>query len=160
WSSGYNTIYGNRNYVMMNEDGEWLAYADSKWVLIDIDTRMPARITDKEMEGYVIEERIDMPESNKRLKLSSDREQMPNERVYKTYIDTNGHMNNTAYFRLAQEFIPNDLDYDTIDAVYVKETTEGTIIVPFIHKEEKGIGISFEGEDGTVFTKIKIYKED
>lgn len=160
WSHGFDRMYGYRNYIMYDEEGNRVAYADTKWVLIDINTRMPQRPTEEDLEGYVKGEAIDMPECSRRLKLSEDREKKEPVKVLKTYIDTNGHMNNTAYFRLADEYIPEEFKYNTVDAVYVKETTEGMTMVPYVHKEENGVGISFESEDGIVFTKIKFYNEE
>lgn len=160
WSAGFESIYGLRNYVMMDEEDNWIAYADTKWILIDIDTRMPVRVSEEDLRGYVVGDKIPNLESTKRIKLSTDRIAQDKTKVLKTYIDTNNHMNNTAYFRLAQEYIPDDLEYNTVEAVYIKEATEGTVLVPFVHKESNGVGISFESEDGTALTKIKLYKED
>lgn len=159
WSHGYDKMFGYRNYVILDEKGNPLAYADTKWVLIDLETRMPQRVQDSDLGGYETGERIQMPEVSRKLRLSNDKTQMEPVKVLKTYIDTNGHMNNTAYFRLAQEYIPEDFEYNTVDAVYVKETTEGMTMIPFVHNEKDGLGISFVGEDGTVFTNIKFYSE-
>lgn len=159
WSHGFDKMYGYRNYVIFDEQGNKLAYADTKWILIDLNTRMPQRVQPEDIEGFAMGKAIEMPEISRKLKLSADREGKEPVKVLKTYIDTNGHMNNTAYFRLAEEYIPEELEYNTVDAVYVKETTEGMTMIPFVHKEENGIGISFEGADGTVFTKIKLYCE-
>lgn len=159
WSRGFDRMFGFRNYILSDEQGNRIAYADTRWVLIDINNRMPQRVTEKDIEGYEMGEAIDMPECSRKLTLSKEREQKESLKVLKTYIDTNGHMNNTVYFRLAEEYIPESFKYNTVDAVYVKETTEGMIMIPYVHKEENGIGISFEGEDGTVFTRIKFYNE-
>lgn len=159
WSHGHDKIFGYRNYVILDEVGNYLVYADSKWVLIDMETRIPQRVNDCDLYGYETGKKIQMPEVSRKLRLSKDKTQMEPVRVLKTYIDTNGHMNNAAYFRLAQEYIPENFEYNTVDAVYVKETTEGMIMIPYVHNENNGLGISFEGEDGTVFTNIKFYNE-
>lgn len=160
WAHGFDKMFGNRNYVIMDSKGKKLAYADTKWVLIDLDTRMPLRVEAQDAEGFAQGDRIPMPESSRRLKLSDKKVRMEPVKVLKTYIDTNGHMNNTAYLRLAEEYIPESFEYNTVDTVYVKETTQGMTMIPYVHEEENGIGISFEGEDGTVFTKIKLYCEE
>ncbi|MBE5958760.1 MAG: hypothetical protein E7254_07865 [Lachnospiraceae bacterium] len=159
WSYGYDKVYGYRNYILKDEQGEVLACADTKWILIDLETRMPKRIEPEDLAGYATGDKLDLGKSPRKIKLSEDRTEMEPVKVLRSYIDTNKHMNNTAYFRLAWEYIPEDLEFDTIDAVYNKETTQGMTIIPVIHKEEKGMGISFEGADGTVYMTIKLYQE-
>jgi acyl-ACP thioesterase len=157
WACGNDKLYGYRNYIIKDENGETLACADTKWLLIDMETRKPCRISEADMEGYAVGERLDIGKCPRKLKLSDDITVLEPVRVLKSYIDTNYHMNNTAYFRLATEYLPDDFEYDTVDAVYIKEATEGMKMIPVVHREEDGIGISLEAEDGTVFTEIKFY---
>lgn len=160
WAYDFDKMYGYRNYVILDENGEKAACAETKWVLIDLKTRMPLRVEVEDTIGYATGEKLDMPPMSRKLKLSDDVTKYEPVKVLSTYIDTNGHMNNTAYFRLAEEYLPGDFEYDTVDAVYVKETTEGMTMIPCVHKEENGIGISFESEEGKTYTKIKYYKEE
>lgn len=159
WSHGFDRMYGYRNYEMKNDAGERLACADTRWILIDLDSRMPARISPEDLQGYATGEKIDIGNCPRKIKLSDVKEEKESVKVLKTYIDTNRHMNNTAYFRLAQEYIPDGFRYNTVEAVYVKETTEGMEMIPFVHEEANGIGISFEGKDGTIFTNMRFYTE-
>ena len=159
WSHGHDKLYGYRNYVIQDEDGNTLACADTKWILINIDTRMPMIIREADMEGYVTGEAIDVGKCVRKLQLSGERTVMEPVKVLRSYIDTNNHMNNTAYFRLAWEYIPEDFEYDTVDAVYNKETMQGMSLIPVVYKENNSLGISFEGEDGTVYMAMKLYKE-
>jgi len=159
WSAGYNKMFGDRVYTIYSSEGEPIIEACTKWVLINIEARIPQRIKDEDLEGYATGDMIPGLEAVRKLNLSEDKEPCEPVKVLKSYIDSNGHMNNTAYFTLAYEYIPEDLEYNTVDCIYVKETTEGTVIIPYIHKEENGMGLSFVGEDGTVFTKMRFYKE-
>lgn len=160
WAHSFDKMYGGRNYVILDSEGNKAAYADTKWILIDLDTRMPMRVEAEDCEGYISAEPMPMKTCSRKLRLSDKRTKHEPVKVLRTYIDTNGHMNNTAYLRLAEEYIPEGFEYNTMETVYVKETTEGMTMIPYVHEEENGIGISFEGEDGTVFTKIKLYLEN
>lgn len=158
WSRGYDKIYGYRDYVVCNEKGEVCACADTMWALIDMDSRMPLKVTAEDLEGYETGDGLEGIKCSRKLRLSPTKERQEPVKVLKTYLDSNGHMNNTAYFRLAQEYLPDDFSYNMVDAVYVKEMTRGMQIIPWVHKEENGIGISFESEDGDVCTMLKYYR--
>ena len=155
WSRGYDRIYGYRDYVIYDEKGEVCACADTMWALIDIKSRMPLKVTSEDMEGYETGDGIEDLKCSRKLRLSPDYEEMETVKVLKTYIDSNGHMNNTAYFRLAEEYLPDDFEYNTVDAVYVKEAVRGSKMIPRIHREDAGIGISFESEDGDTYMLLR-----
>lgn len=159
WAYGFDKMYGNRNYVILDTNGNKMAYGDTKWILIDLDTRIPLRIEPEDAAGFSEGDAIPMEKCSRKLRLSEKKERREPVKVLKTYIDTNGHMNNTAYLRLAEEYIPEGFKYNTVDIVYVKETMQGMKLIPYVHEEENGMGVSFTGEDGTVFTKIKLYLE-
>ena len=81
---------------------------------------------------------------------------LKNKKVLKTYIDSNGHMNNANYLRAAEEFLPTNFPCHEVDIVYNKEAMEGEIITPYLYSEENGIGISFENQSGETLTRIML----
>lgn len=84
--------------------GEVLVRASALWSLVDQETR---KLVFPEKYGVVIEgistgEEIALPASPRKLELS---EESPF-RVPFSYVDLNGHMNNTRYYDLAEDCIP------------------------------------------------------
>ena len=97
-----------RYYQIETLAGEPLVRASAMWMLVDSATR---KIVNPESYGVVIEgvmtgEEISLPSAPPRLEL---RESVPF-RVPYSYVDLNGHMNNTRYFDLAEDCIPASLE--------------------------------------------------
>ena len=132
--SKFSSMFASRQYFIKDENGDYLVQADSLWVLIDIQTRKPLR----------------------KIRFSSERTKLESFKVLKTYIDSNGHMNNANYLRAAEEFLPTNFPCHEVDIVYNKEAMEGEIITPYLYSEENGIGISFENQSGETLTKIML----
>lgn len=165
--TSFKGIYGTRNFVIEDLEGNRLVEADSLWVLVDMKNRKPTRIRDEDITNYVLEEPLEGLKATRKIELPEERHELPRFKVLKTYIDNNGHMNNADYLRAAAEFIQDGIKYHTVEILYNKEAMEGEIITPFIHKntveegtlteDSNAVNLSFENEEGNVLTKIKIY---
>lgn len=149
-------VMASRQFFIKDDKGEYLVKADSIWVLIDLESRKPDRITEKDCEKYKLEKAFDDVKASRKIKLSKDAERLPEFKVKRTYIDNNGHMNNADYLRAAAEFLPPDFECRELQVIYSKEALEGETIIPYLHKEEEGFGITFESKEGKMLTKIKL----
>ena len=152
----FNEVYASRKFFIKDDKGEYLVQADSTWILIDINNRRPLRITEEDSKMYNIEAEFEGLSASRRLKLSKDKKRVDSFEVRKTYIDNNGHMNNADYLRAAEEFLPEGYQCRELNIVYSKEALEGEKIIPFLHDEMDGIGISFESQTGEILSKIKL----
>ena len=93
-----------RFYSMETAAGEPLLRASALWGLVDRETRkmvFPERYG-VEIEGTVTGEEIALPSAPARMDCGESR---PFTVPY-SYVDLNGHMNNTRYFDLAEDCIP------------------------------------------------------
>ncbi len=101
-------MFASRQYFIKDENGDYLVQADSLWVLIDIQTRKPLRITEEDSSVYKPEPIFDNIKASRKIRFSSERTKLESFKVLKTYIDSNGHMNNANYLRAAEEFLPTN----------------------------------------------------
>ena len=104
WPGDTMHVFFPRYYQIETAAGEPLVRASALWTLVDSKTR---RMAFPEAYGIVIPgertgEEIRQPSSPPRLELT---ESVPF-RVPFSYVDLNGHMNNTRYFDLAEDCIP------------------------------------------------------
>ncbi|MFQ9514336.1 MAG: acyl-[acyl-carrier-protein] thioesterase [Eubacterium sp.] len=149
-------MFASRQFFIKDEDGEYLVQADTIWILMDLERRKPTRITEEDASMYETETAFEGVDASRKVKFTGKAHKLPEFNVKKTYIDNNGHMNNADYLRAAQEFLPENFTCHELDIVYNKEAFEGQTIVPYLHEEEDGIGITFESQDGEMLTKIKL----
>ena len=63
---------GMRNFVLEGENGERLAYANSRWININTNTGLPARLTEEDCRGYVLEEPLEMEQVSRKIQLPEE----------------------------------------------------------------------------------------
>lgn len=154
----FDSLFGLRQFFIKDDKGEYLVQADSIWVLIDLKNRKPTRITEEYLKKYKLETIFEGVTAKRKIRFKGEKHKLPAFEVKKTYIDDNGHMNNADYLRAAIEYLPECFMCKEMDIVYNKEAMEGETIIPYMYKEEEGIGISFEDEKGELHTTIKLIK--
>lgn len=122
WPGKTMHLFFPRYYQMETADGELLLRASALWTLVDEETR---KVVFPEKYGVVIEgevtgDEIRLPSSPRRLDLIEN----VSFRVPYSYVDLNGHMNNTRYFDLAEDCIPAPLEGRALRLVQTEYVSE------------------------------------
>lgn len=159
WAYEFKGFYGSRNFTMEDEQGNLLAYANSLWVLMDMDTGRPTKIGEEEINGYKLEERLDMDYSSRKIFLPTDmvvQEPFP---VCRYHIDTNNHVNNGQYIQMAREFIPEDFTVKQIRVEYRKEAVYGAIITPKVSCVDGNYTVALCDQEKTPYAVIEFTGE-
>ena len=104
WPGETMHVFFPRHYRVESTEGETLLRANALWMLVDRETR---RMVFPDRHGIVIpgEKRADelpLPAAPARLPITGERPFT----VPFSYVDLNGHMNNTRYFDLMEDCIP------------------------------------------------------
>ncbi len=126
-------FFGHRNFFMDTKDGERLAVANSVWTLYDFSKGIPSRVTPEIIEAYPVESRLDMNYGERKIKLPTDAKVYEAEEIVvrKNHLDTNNHVNNGQYIRMAIEALPNkDVTVHSLRAEYRKQALLGDVIYP------------------------------
>lgn len=105
WAYKFDKLFGYRNFMIKDKEGNECVRANSTWFMVDLNTFCPCRLTDKDVEKYELSPRIDMEYKPRKIKFPSDMETIDTIRVHRYHIDTNGHMNNAWYVKIAMEYI-------------------------------------------------------
>ena len=129
--------FGLRNFFMDTKEGERLAVANSVWTLVDMEKMLPARITDKIIEAYPVEERLPMDYADRKISLPKDGEKLPAEEIVvkRHHLDTNNHVNNGQYVRMALDSLPEKEIYvRSMRAEYKKQALLGDVLYPDVMK--------------------------
>lgn len=154
WSYGYKSMYGYRNFVITDSEGEYLLKANSVWVLYDLEKKRPVKVTDEDLKGYVTCERLDMDYSERKLVIPETRERKEAFPVRRYQIDTNGHVNNGQYIRVAQECIPEEFVVSGLCAEYRKSAVYGDTFYPEVAKTAEGYAVALNDEEGKPFAVV------
>ena len=155
WPYDFKGIYGLRNFVIMDKEGNYLVKADSCWFLTNIDTGRPVKPTSEDIAPYpVVEPRLDMEDLPRKIVLPDGLEEVGRVTVLKSHLDINQHVNNVQYVDIACEAIPNDREICGVRAEYKRAAVLGDEIVIRSLEQDGTYFISLGAEDGSIFANV------
>ncbi len=125
WPHELKGCFGYRNFCIKDAGGRMCAYADSLWVYMDLDNLRPLRAEPVIKEKYITSPRIDMEDKGRKVKAPDDLEIRQPFRVRKSDIDTNGHVNNSQYVKIAAEYVPEGKSVSSVRVEYREATYLG-----------------------------------
>ena len=102
-------FFGHRNFFMETKDGERLATANSVWTLINLEKGTPERIDDAMIATYPLDERLEMDYAPRKIAVPADCEiyEADHKTIGKHHLDSNMHVNNGQYIRIAFQAFEN-----------------------------------------------------
>ena len=150
---------GCRNFMIYDTDDKLCAYANSVWSYIDLNRNRPVKYEQTEGAGYPIEEALPMDKTDRKIILPDNIKEVTDGgymKIRSSLIDTNSHVNNSAYVKLALDFMPEHffLDEDKIKQVRVeyKKALKMGDIVNFEYMGYKS--------EGKIYTVLKMENGD
>lgn len=125
---------GLRNFFMETESGERLANANSVWTLVDTVSSRPVRVPADIMELYPPEEKLGMEYDSRKIRIPDlPGTKVDPVRVQEYHLDTNRHMNNGQYVRIAAGFFPPGRRVSVLRIEYRQQAMLGDSIVPVLY---------------------------
>ena len=171
---------GLRNFMMETAEGEILACANSVWSLIDTGTMHPMRIPADITEKYPLGSRLDMLYDSRKIRIPD----VPGEKklpviVKEYHLDSNRHMNNGQYVRIAMAYLPPESQISVLRIEYRRQARLGDRIIPVIYelpsdrdpatdytdiqdtgtapeKESRTVCVSLNDDDGRPYAVLEI----
>ena len=132
WPYGFGPLSGDRNFVLQNEEGENLVVANSFWVFTDTQTGRPAKLDPDYVALYPMEPPLTMDYASRKIALPTEYTEETSFFVTKHHLDTNHHVNNAQYIRMAETYLPSDFPVGEFRAEYRKAALLGNVIHPYI----------------------------
>ena len=147
-------IYGMRNFIIEDSEGNSIVKANSIWVYMDMRSMKPVKAEADFAKKYKLEEKIDMEYLGRKLPKFPEGRAMELKKVPDYYIDTNNHVNNSKYILFGQEYLPKDIQVKRIWAEYKKPAMKNDDIMAKVSDYEGNIAMSIEDGKGTVYAKM------
>lgn len=156
WPNAPTSLTGNRNYVIIGEDGKAAVTAVSEWVLIDIDTRRLRRFNSTCYpidEEHISDTLFDTPFH--RIQCDHDEaDYVYSHTVRASDTDIAGHTNNTVYCRLMLDAFPASFFKENaitdFEVRYAIESKEGDTLKIYKKEEDKTYHLAVKNSDGKV----------
>ena len=155
WPYDFNRFFGGRNFIMYGADGRVLAYANSLWTYLNSENGRPARVDDQIVQLYELEPKYDMEYADRKIALPDEMEEKTSFPVEVYHLDTNHHVNNGQYVKMAGAYLPQGFEIAQMRAEYKKSALLGDVICPKVHAEESKVIVSLEDTEGNAFAVVE-----
>lgn len=142
---------GYRNFVMLDEKGEFLAKANSLWSLLNTDTGRPVPVPEVMIQKYVLAPKLDMEYAPRKISVSGEGAAQESIVVKKHHLDTNHHVNNQQFLDIAMDYLPEDFCIRQVRAEYKKQAFLDDILVPRVVSMGEKIIVSLSDEAGAAY---------
>lgn len=135
WTKPFKRLQADRNFIAIDQDGNELFRANSRWFLMDMKRRRPIRLPQGFFEKYVPSTYANAIPEEDYKQPSLDLYELKGTRDFKVTrrdIDANNHTNNISYIDWAVDDLTDDLylNYTILDlkAEYKKEARLGDTV--------------------------------
>ncbi len=158
WPYYFKGFHGLRNFTLTDSRGEMAAWANSFWILLDVNRQRPVKIPDEELQLYGGDEKLDMDYAPRRVRLPKEallREAEPI-RVTPQHLDTNHHVNNGQYVQMAMHSLADGRTPREIRTEYRMQARLGDVIVPGIFEENDSVYVSLHDADGKPYAIVQL----
>lgn len=129
WAYAFDRLYGYRNFIMKNQRDEVVAFANAIWILMDLTNKRPVKVDTIDIKKYPLEEKYTMHYSPRKISIPENLETMETYPVVRSNIDTNNHVNNSEYIKMAENYLPANFTIHKMRAEYKNQAVLGDIIV-------------------------------
>ena len=151
---------GLRNFMLETGDGKRLVNANSVWSLIDMDRGLPVRASEKIVRAYELFPKFDMEYLPRKIRVPKEGgEEKEPIRITEEFLDSNHHVNNGQYVRLAMAYGTENAQIERLRVEYKKQAYLGDVIHPRVYQtEENVILIALNSAAGETYAAVEITK--
>lgn len=148
---------GYRNFLMSDRQGNRLACANTLWSLIDTETGRPVKPPDKMREGYGLEPPLAMEYADRKIALPGELMRQEPVTVRQHHLDTNHHVNNVQYIKIAMEGLQKETAIRQLRAEYKKQAYLNDILIPYTAVTEGGTWIAvLKNPEGEIYCIVEL----
>lgn len=159
WCYSMRGLQALRNFTLTRPDGAPLVRADSQWFLYDLAAGRVIRVP--EDQRFYLEDtpRLDMPALPRKVGVEGTGEEASHIEVSEQLLDSNNHVNNAQYVRLAADAaaeLGHAVKPHRLTVQYRTMARLGDIMVPHVHACEDGFAVSLASEAGDPYAVVKL----
>lgn len=146
---------GYRNFCMTDENGSYVAKANTLWSLLSTRTLKPSQVTEDMLQGYTLAEKIEMEYAPRKIRIPQGGAARDPIVVKKHNIDTNHHVNNQQFVDMAMDFLPEEFIVGQLRAEYKKQAFLGDVLTPYVAEDSGRMIISLTDPAGMPYVIVE-----
>lgn len=142
---------GYRNFAMLDEQGNYIAKANSLWSLLDTRTGKPTAVPEIMIERYTRAPRLEMDYSSRKIAVPEGGMEQEALTVKKHHLDTNRHVNNQQFLDMAMDFLPEGFCIRQVRAEYKRQAFLHDVLIPVVADGGDRIVVKLADENGAAY---------
>lgn len=131
WPHKFDKVLAHRNFTLESAEKDKLyAVGNALWSLVDTNTHKPLFIKPEYIDAYEPEPSYPIEYLPRKIKITDEDFTIAGcVPIVHAHIDSNHHVNNGQYLSIADEFLPDNFNYNRIRAEYRKSAILGDEII-------------------------------
>jgi acyl-ACP thioesterase len=159
WCPAARATDAHRNFTITSPSGASYVRADSIWFVFDTQLKRPVRIPASEAVYQQGDPPLDLPPTHRKLPVEGNFKLAQEVKVAKQQLDTNGHVNNVQYVRMAVDALDVRIeDVQRICVQYKRMALLGDRIVPRVHTAARAMTVDLANPLGASFAIVYFEK--
>ena len=155
YANRFKTVSAGRNFYLRDADGFLIARANSSWGFIDLVAGKPVRPSADHIDAYRMGTPLDMPSEDRRIAMPESLEPGEPLTVRRDLIDTNEHVNNSQYVRIALGALPGEVQAKRLRVDYRRSATLDDAIVPHVALEPDRAVVALRDGEGATYGVVE-----
>lgn len=152
--------FGYRNFFMQDKNGAYLAKANTMWTILHTENFRPAHPTEDMIGKYKLHEKLEMHYAGRKIDVPVDGESKESMTVMPWHLDSNNHVNNVQYVRMALSFLPEGFVVKGMRAEYKKQAYMGDVLHSYVACKQGENGqeiyvVSLRDENGGIYVNVE-----
>lgn len=157
---GFEKMFGHRNFLITKQDRpqERIAIANSLWVLMDLKKGRPMIVTPEIGGVYGMHDPLPMDYASRKIRIPEGPGDIRQGFLVQEYhLDTNHHVNNGQYVRMALAAIAEDILVRELRVEYRRQAVLGDEIIPAVYGMEQEYLVALHGTDGKPYAVVQFF---
>ncbi len=154
WAYGFQSFYGMRNFVLLDEGEQPAAWANSIWVLYDTQANRPRKVSPEMGAAYPQLEPLEMDYAPRKIKLPENGSPREMFVIGRHQLDTNHHVNNGQYISMASEYLPAGFRIRQMRAEYKIQARLHDEVHPMVYEEEQSVTVALCNGQGKPYAVV------
>ena len=161
WPYEFKSMYGYRNFDVIDSKGKTIARANSIWIFMDVAKLRPSKPTEENVKGYELEPALDMEYAPRKINILGDEYRISGETVEPivvkySFLDSNDHVNNGRYVKEAMDYLPTGKAFKQMRVDYRKAATLGDAMYPMQYQKADLHQVVFADENGGPYVIVEV----
>ena len=153
---GHDALFARRNFFIKNKAGEMLVKANTNWIYVNMDTGHAEPLEEACVAPYGKEAPLPMEIAPRKIRIpKATAEEGCHVIISEEHLDSNLHVNNGQYVRIAENALGGYIFPRQVRAEYKKAAVVGDEMIPMIYRGDSNVVVSLKSTNGEVFSVVE-----